>query len=77
LNVCGEGALLTLQSSQGTGLDEARRDGVQPAPALAAVGLEDSFKRIAHFSSFSFWLAVARRPHLATTAGSSVLFRRI
>jgi len=30
------------------------------------VGLDDSFKRIAHFSSFSFWLAVARWPPTAS-----------
>src|SRR6266699_5880250 len=68
---CGEHARLTRQSPQGAALDRARRDGARPAPALeAAVGLEDSVKRIAHFSS-SFWLAVARRPSMATPAGSS------
>jgi hypothetical protein len=56
-----EHALLALESPQGAALDEARRDGVQLAPALeATVCLDDSFKQIAHSSSFR--LAGARRP---------------
>src|SRR5580700_5006567 len=37
--------LQTRQSPPGAALDEARRDDVQLAPALEAVGLDDSFKR--------------------------------
>jgi hypothetical protein len=67
--VCGEHALLTLQSMQGAALDEAGRDGVQLPPALeAAVGLYDSFKRIAHLSSLllsgSPWQGGLGWPHL-------------
>jgi hypothetical protein len=72
--VCGEPALLTLQSPQAAALDEARRDGVQLAPALEAVGLDDSFKRIVHFSSFSL---LARRGQAASDGYTCWLFRRI
>jgi hypothetical protein len=52
-----EHALLALYGPQGAVLDEARRDGVQLAPAVeATVGLDHSLKQIAHFSSFSLCL---------------------
>jgi hypothetical protein len=53
--MCGEHALLTRHSPQGAALDQARRDGAQPAPAPeATAGLDDSSTRIAHFSSSSW-----------------------
>jgi hypothetical protein len=54
---------VTRQSPPGAALDEAHSDGVQLAPALEAVGPDDSFKRIAHFSSC---ILLARRGKVAS-----------
>jgi hypothetical protein len=55
-------ARLALESPEGAAIDAVHRDRVKLAPAFeATVGLENSLKQIAHFSSLSCFVVASSR----------------